>query len=94
MFDTRYKKNPDIVYRKIGNEQLLVPIHRTAGEVDSIYTLNEVAGCVWALINGKKTIAEICDVVVDEFEVDRKVAEADLLELFEKLVDTGSIKRV
>ncbi len=41
--DTCYIKNPDIVYREIGREQLLVPIHRTAGEIDGIYTLTGYA---------------------------------------------------
>ena len=90
----RFTKNSDIVSRKISNEHLLVPIRRTAGDINSIYTLNEVASRVWSLIDGKKTVANIRDEIVDEFEVDLKIAEVDLLELFQKLVDVGAIHNV
>ncbi len=46
-------KSPSIVDRRIGPERILVPICQKADEVDSIYALNEMAGRIWELIDGR-----------------------------------------
>ena len=72
-------KNEAIVARRIGDEFILVPIHQKAGEVDSIYTLNEVGARVWDLLDGQTPLREIRDTIVQEFEVGPEEAEADLM---------------
>ena len=62
-----------------------MPVARTSDEVDSIYTLNETASTIWDALDGQRTLASIVDIVVDEYEVSREQAQADLLELIEQL---------
>jgi hypothetical protein len=45
-----YKKSDSMVSRKIGDESILVPIRQNAGDLDSIYTLNDTAAYIWGLI--------------------------------------------
>ncbi|MEW6571953.1 MAG: PqqD family protein [Nitrospirota bacterium] len=90
----RYVKDSSVVFRKIAEEFILVPIKQKADEVDSIYTINEVAGRIWELIDGEKTLSEIKNVIIDEFEVSPEIAEIDLIEFIKQLEHIGAIKEV
>ena len=90
--ETCFVKNASIVERKIGDEFILVPIRQRAGEVESIYTLNEVAARVWELIDGQRRAGQIRDTIVAEFEVTPDEAEADVLEFLGQLAHVGAVK--
>ena len=45
------------------------------------------------LIDGERTIHQICKVIVEEFEVSTEEAEHDVVEFLEKLVSVGSIEK-
>ncbi len=94
ILDKVYKKSDSIVSRKIADEFLLVPIKQNVGDLESIYTLNEVATRVWELIDGKKKVKEIKDKIVEEFEVTPQEAEKDLASLVKQLLAVGAIKKV
>ena len=87
-----YQKDPNIVSRKIANEFILVPIRNKVGDLKSIYTLNEVAARIWELIDGKKDIEEITNIILGEFQVSSEEAEQDLGEFIEKLEKIEGIK--
>lgn len=64
-----YKKNDSFVFRKIADEYILVPIRQNVGDLESIYTLNEVAARIWELIDGKMKVEGIKEKLIEEFEV-------------------------
>ena len=78
-----YQKNPDIVFRKIAGEIILVPIRQNVGDLESIYTLNEIAAKIWELIDGKRTVEEIKEIMLNQFEVSEKDIENDLTGLLD-----------
>ncbi len=80
-----YQKDPDMVSRKIADEYILVPIRHNVGDLESIYTLNEVAARIWELIDGKKTAENIKEIIVQEFEVTSEEAEKDIMEHLQQL---------
>jgi len=94
MLEKVYRRNPDIVYREIAGEFVLVPIHHRAGEVDSIYVLNETGARVWELMDGFRTLDDIIGLMVDEFEVDRKTLKADLIGHIDEMVVSGALEEV
>ena len=69
-----------MVSRKIGDESILVPIRRNAGDLESIYTLNETAAYIWGLIDGQTKVGDIKERMLMEFEVTSEDAEKDLIE--------------
>lgn len=89
-----YQKSADIVSRKIVDEMILVPIRRRVGDVESLYTLNEVGARIWELIDGKRSIQDIRDCLLQEFAANEAEAEADLLTLLEQLGRIGAITEV
>lgn len=80
-----YQKSPHLVYRKIAGEFVLVPIRKNVGDLESIYTLNEVGARIWELIDGKRKIGKIKQKIIAEFEVSPQKAEKDLFNLIKQL---------
>jgi len=85
------RQSPNIVSRNIAGEAVLVPVARTADEVDSIYTLNETASTIWDALDGQRTLGDILDLVVAEYEVTRQQAEQDLYDLVAQLSEVRAI---
>lgn len=90
----RCRRDSSIVTREIAGETILVPIRQNVGDLESIYTLNETASRIWALIDGRRTLGDIRDEMVAEFDVDEAEAEQDLLELVEQLQAAGALEMV
>ena len=89
--DKIYHKNPDIVFRKIASECILVPIRHKVGDLDSIYALNEVSARMWELIDGKRGVQEIKKTMLEEFEVKENALESDLSGFLETIEAMGFI---
>lgn len=86
-----YKKSGSIVFRKIADEYILVPIRQNVGDLESIYTLNEVAAHIWELINGKMKVEGIREKIVEEFDVKPEEAEKDIMEYIMQLEEIKAI---
>lgn len=74
-----FKRNKNMVSRVIAGETILLPIVRTSKEMNAIYSLNKSAACVWELIDGKKSVADIKESLTEKYdaapsEVEKKVA--------------------
>ena len=89
-----YKKSDAIVFRKIADEYILVPIRKNVGDLESIYTLNETGARIWELVDGKTKISEIMERLIEEFEVTPEEAEKDLIEHLQQLEKMDGIKVV
>lgn len=92
--DKVYKKNSDVVFRKIADEFILVPIRQKVVDLKSIYTLNDIAAFIWELIDGKNNICEIKEKIIDEFDVESLQVESDIKEIFSQLEDLGLIQKI
>ena len=89
-----YSKNPDIIFRKIADEFVLVPIRQKVVDLKSIYTLNESAAFIWELMDGARDTIEIKDKLSQEFEIEASAAEADIAELVSQLEALTLIRKV
>ena len=92
--NTIYKHDPNIVGRLIGGEMILVPIRKNVGDMENIYTLNETAARIWELVDGQRSLNEIYQQIVGEFEIDETQAESDLLDLVDSLLKEGALIQV
>lgn len=87
----QYRKNEDIVFRKINDETILVPIKDNVGDMGAIYSLNEVGAFVWEHLDGANRLLDIEDMVSEEFEVSPQKAEGDLCEFVSQLKEIDAI---
>ena len=90
--ETRYDRDPSIIYREIAGEALLVPIRSTAADLDSIFTLNEVGAFIWKLLDGRKTVRDLRSAVVAEYDTSAEQAAADVAEFLAQLEAIGAVK--
>lgn len=56
------------------------------------YGLNPVGAFIWNIIKEPKTVAEIRDAVLEEYDVEKEVCEKDLMELLRELLGKGLIE--
>ncbi len=92
--DVIYAKNPDIIFRKIADEFILVPIRQRAVDLKCVYTLNQTAAFLWELIDSKQSVAQITDKFITEFEVDFRQAQADVSEMIFQWESLSLIQKV
>jgi hypothetical protein len=92
--ELRFKRNENFVFRKIGNEMVLVPIKDNVGDMGYIYNFNELAAFVWDNLDGKDRLLDIKNSIVEEFEVSAQQAEKDLCEFVDDLKEIGAIVRM
>ena len=74
-----------IVTRKTGNEYVLVPITNNIADMNSVYTLNETGAFLWEHIDGKKTVEEIINALISEYDIDKQNAESDVLAFIDNM---------
>ena len=86
-----FKKSDAIVFRKIGDECILVPIRQGGGDLESLYTLNETAARIWELLDGTANGTEIRDKITEEFDVTPEQAERDLVHHLRELASIKAI---
>jgi hypothetical protein len=88
--DRRYLRKKDFVVRKVAGETILVPVRNSVAGLDAIFTLNEVGGTVWALLDGR-SVREIVDEVCRTYETGAEVATSDVTEFIASLDEAGLI---
>ena len=86
-----YKRNGDVVARKIAGETILVPIKGTLADMQRIFSLNPVAELIWEELDGQKSLEEIQEEVVNRFKVSHEEAKRDTQEFIDELVQAELI---
>jgi len=89
-----YEKDPSMVHRQIAGETILVPVRRHMADLDSVYTLDEVGSRTWELIEPGRSVQEICDELVAEYDVAWDVVTGDVIEFMQQLESFGAVRRV
>lgn len=80
------RKNNGVPWRIIEEEAILVEVKK--GEV---VHLNEVGAEVWDFLKGRKKVSDIIQHICDVFEVDKKIAQEDVLEFIQIAVEKGLV---
>jgi pyrroloquinoline quinone biosynthesis protein D len=80
----RFGKGVKLRHDSDGSAMLLIP--------EGALVLNRPAAVALELVDGERTLAQIVDAVVDEFEVMPDRAREDLDDLFERLAERGFLR--
>jgi hypothetical protein len=92
ILDTCFTKEKDLVTRDVAGEEIIVPIKGHVGDLEGVFTLNEVGAIIWRLIDGKTTISQLTQAVRDEYDVEASEAEKDVVDFLRSLEDAGLIR--
>jgi Coenzyme PQQ synthesis protein D (PqqD) len=71
----------------LGDEAAILNLKNTV-----YYGLDPVGARIWALLQEKRSVSELRDTLVDEYDVEAERCERDLLDLLEKMRVEGLIQ--
>lgn len=78
---------PEQISCPLGDEAAILNLKNTV-----YYGLNPVGARVWTLLQQPRSIGQLRDTLLDEYDVDAGRCESDLLELLEKMKSEGLIQ--
>lgn len=93
LFEAVFTRKGEYVTRSIAGEAIVVPIRGQVGDLDSIYNLNDEASFIWTRIDGRTSVRQIIDALIEVFDVAPQVAERDTLQFIGMLKVAGMIER-
>ena len=79
------KIKKEFILREIVGDIVLVPINKSTSKFDGLITMNEIGKFIWENIESAKDEEELLQTILDEYEVDKDIAKADLDEFLGKL---------
>jgi hypothetical protein len=74
--------------RSVGDETVILNL-----ESGTYYGLDPVGARMWQLLGEGKSLGELCEIMLEEYDVARERLEADLLNLAEELANNGLVDR-
>ena len=92
ILDTCFTKEGDLVTRDVAGESIIVPIKGHVGDLEGVFTLNELGATIWQLINGQTTARELVEAVRNEYDVGAAEAEKDVVDFLRSLEDAGLVR--
>ena len=75
----------ELIKREIAGDTILVPVGKSVYESNGLFVLNELGAFIWDLLPSVDTEEEICNLVLEQYDVQREVAEKDVKEFLDKL---------
>ena len=81
----------DFMLREIVGEAVLIPTGETAAQFNGLISVNELGRFIWENYENAKDEDELLQKILDEYEVEKEVAKADLDEFLQTLKDAEII---
>ena len=88
----KYERSSSVVSRVIAGETLIVPIRRGVGELNSIYSLNEVASAIWQAIGEPQSRENIVRQIEADFDGERAQIERDVETFLAEMQSVGLVE--
>jgi len=93
--DKIYKPSEDVVARQLQGEFIIIPI--TSGISDSdeeIFSLNETGLDIWNKLDGKKSLREIKEDLLQQYDTSADIMEKDILGIVGELLKKNILVEV
>ena len=86
-----YRKNGDIVTRKIAGDLFLIPIKGKLADMQRIFSINAVGEFIWQSLDSQKSLNDIRNDLASNFNLDEEKAMADIEEFVADLLQADLI---
>jgi hypothetical protein len=80
---------PEVMARAVGDERVILDL--ASG---TYFGLDPVGARIWELLGEGRTLGEVCDQILEEYEVTREELERDTLRLAQELAEQGLVAAV
>jgi hypothetical protein len=78
---------PEVMTRTVGEETVILDL-----ATGTYFGLDPVGARIWELVGEGKTLGEVCEQMLEEYEVSREELEGDVLRLAEELAGRGLVR--
>ena len=85
--DRTFAVSEDVLFQEVSGETVLLDLNS-----ESYFGLDEVGTRIWVLLNEGKSVGQVTDTLLGEFEVKRATLESDLAALLDELLEKGLIE--
>jgi len=79
------KLDKTFVLRKIADDYVIVPVGATAVDFNGIITVNDTGAFLWEQLKEEKTIDDLVNAMLDEYDIDEDTARTDVNEFINVL---------
>lgn len=83
------KLNPELIHRNIIGEDIFIPIGQTALEKNGVFVMSPVGARIWELLGEGKDTAQLVPILLEEYDVEPSVLEADVHDFLAQLSRLG-----
>lgn len=84
-----YRASSGYVLREIAGEHILIPVGSAAVNFSGLINLNGSGVLLWHKLQTECTEEELVNALLDEYEIDRDTAAADVVQFLDKLRGAG-----
>ena len=75
----------ELIKREIAGDTILVPVGKTVYDSNGLFILNELGAFIWDQLPNVDTEEEICNHVLEQYDVQPEVVGKDVKEFLDKL---------
>ncbi len=75
------------ILREVAGSYLVVAVGKAVKEFNGVVNLNETGAFLWKLLEKSSTEEEMVNALLEEYDVDRATAEADVKSFVDKLLE-------
>lgn len=83
--EVKYIANSDYVLREIAGEFMLIPTGNLSMTTNGVVTISESAAFLWKKMDEGKTLFQLSELVLEEYDVDRETALTDVKDLIRNM---------
>lgn len=87
-----YRLKDGFIVRKIGEQTMAVPVGRQTSEIHGMIALTESAELLWQVLEKGAELNRLTDIIMENYEIDRETAEADVKKFLDKLKQQGVLE--
>jgi hypothetical protein len=84
-----YKRTEQVEWRKFENESLLLNV-----STGTYFRINEVGSLIWENLDGKRTDADLVQIVIKRFDVTETDARRDFVTFINQLLKDNLVTKV
>ena len=85
-FDTIFSQNKQCPVREIGEGLVIM-----APTGNTTHSLEDLGVFIWNQLDGQRSLQNVLDAILDQYEVEEEQARADLVQFVTQMQDTGLI---
>lgn len=84
-------RTPGFQVVKVDRDYMAVPVGKRAASFDGVVKLSESGALIFRALEEEKTLSELTDMIVSEYDVDPATAAADVEKIVRTFIEYGMV---